>query len=151
MKFHVIDVNVTTALNSVPAPEGVALLAVGEESQQPLYLLLSRTGVDRNVVDPRLEGRVEELVPLAAHVEDEAAAEEEVLQAEAGAQFNRKMFGLNFGLKNSLRLRFDYATCLNYPFFNIFLVWGISSQNSSDFSSQNSSQNFSIELGSRLG
>ena len=37
----------------------------------------------RNVVDPGFEGRVEKLVPLVAHVEDEAAAEEEVLQAEA--------------------------------------------------------------------
>ena len=35
-------------------------------------------------MEPGHEGRVEELVPLVAHVEDEAAAEEEVLQAEAG-------------------------------------------------------------------
>ena len=32
---------------------------------------------------------------------------------------------------------------------NIFVVWGISSQNSSYFSSQNSSQILSIELGPR--
>ena len=38
----------------------------------------------RNVVDPGRERGVEELPPLAAHVEDEAAAEEEVLQAETG-------------------------------------------------------------------
>ena len=38
----------------------------------------------RNVVDPGRERGVEELPPLAAHVEDEAAAEEEVLQAEGG-------------------------------------------------------------------
>ena len=44
-------------------------------------------------MDPGHEGRVEELVPLAAHVEDEAAAEEEVLQAEAGWQINGH-FGL---------------------------------------------------------
>ena len=50
--------------------------------------------------------------------------------------------GLSFGLKNGLRFHFDSETCLNYPFLNIFLVWGISSQNSGDFSSQNSSQNF---------
>ena len=35
-------------------------------------------------MNPWHEGRVEELLPLIAHVEDEAAAEEEVLQAEAG-------------------------------------------------------------------
>ena len=39
-----------------------------------------------------------------------------------GAQFNRKNFGLSFGLKNGLRFRFHSATCLNYPFRNIFLV-----------------------------
>ena len=52
---------------------------------------------------------------------------------------------MGFGLKNRLRFRFASETCLNYPFLNIVLVWGISSQNSSDFSSQNSSQNVSIE------
>ena len=41
-----------------------------------------------------------------------------------------------------MRFHFDSATCLNYPFLNIFLVQGILSQNSRDFSSQNSSQNF---------
>ena len=29
----------------------------------------------------------------------------------SGAQFNRKMFGLNFGLKNSLRFHFESVTC----------------------------------------
>ena len=38
----------------------------------------------RNVVDPGRERGVEELPPLAADVKDEAAAEEEVLQAEGG-------------------------------------------------------------------
>ena len=41
-------------------------------------------------------------------------------------------------------------TCLNYQFFEHFLT-EISSQNSSGFSSQNSSQNCSIELGPRAG
>ena len=36
-----------------------------------------------------------------------------------GRQFNRKIFGLRFGLKNGLRFRFG---CLNYPFLNIFSV-----------------------------
>ena len=42
----------------------------------------------------------------------------------AGTQFNRNIFGLSFGLKSGLRRdsTFDYATCLNYPFLNIFLV-----------------------------
>ena len=44
---------------------------------------------------------------------------------------------------------FDSETCLNYQFLNIFLVWGMSSQNSSDFWSGNSSQILSIELGPR--
>ena len=57
----------------------------------------------------------------------------------SGRRFNRKHFGLSFDLKNGLRFRFDSARCLNYPFLNIFLVLGISSQNSSDFSSQTSS------------
>ena len=41
---------------------------------------------------------------------------------EAGRRFNRKQFGLSFGLKNGLRFHFDSETCLNYPFLNIFLV-----------------------------
>ena len=40
-----------------------------------------------------------------------------------GWQFNRNNFGLSFGLKNSLRFHFDSLTCLNYPFFNFFLVY----------------------------
>ena len=66
----------------------------------------------------------------------------------AGRRFNRKQIWLGF--KKELRFHFDSETCLNYPNLNIFLVLGISSQNSSDLSSQNSSQNFSIELGSRV-
>ena len=38
----------------------------------------------RHVVDPGLEGRVEELEPLVVDVVDERVAEEEVLEAEAG-------------------------------------------------------------------
>ena len=53
---------------------------------------------------------------------------------------NRQKFGLSIGLKNRLIFHFDSETY--YTILNIFLVWGISSQNSSDFSSQN----FSIEL-----
>ena len=41
-----------------------------------------------------------------------------------GRQFNRKKFSLSFGLKNSLRFRFDSETCLNYPFFERFLSAG---------------------------
>ena len=44
----------------------------------------------------------------------------EIWEDEPGKQFNRKNFGLCFGLKNGLRLRFDSETCLNYPFLNIF-------------------------------
>ena len=55
----------------------------------------------------------------------------------AGTHFNRSNFGLNFGLKNGLRFHFDSESCLNHPFLNIFLYYGISSQNSSGFSSQN--------------
>ena len=61
---------------------------------------------------------------------------------DTGMQFNRTQFGLSFGLKNRLRFNFDSETCLKYPFLNIFLVLRISSQNSSGFSSRNSSQNF---------
>ena len=32
---------------------------------------------------------------------------------EAGRRFNRKQFGLSFGLKNGLRFNFDSVTCLN--------------------------------------
>ena len=39
---------------------------------------------------------------------------------EAGAQFNRKILGLSFGLKNELRFYFDSETCLNYPFSKHF-------------------------------
>ena len=39
-----------------------------------------------------------------------------------GRQFNRKIFALSFGLKNGLRFRFGFLTCLNYPFLKIFLV-----------------------------
>ena len=66
-----------------------------------------------------------------------------------GTQFNRNKW-LEFRLENGLRFHFDSVTCLNYPFLNIFLVCGISSQISSDYSSQNSRQTFSIELGPRL-
>ena len=59
-----------------------------------------------------------------------------------GSQFSRNKFGLSFGFKNRLRLHFDSERCLNYPFWNGFLVKGISSQNSSGFSSRNSSQFF---------
>jgi len=38
----------------------------------------------RDVVDPGLQLRVEELLPLVAHVEHHGAAEEEMLEAEAG-------------------------------------------------------------------
>ena len=40
----------------------------------------------------------------------------------AGRQFNRKTFGLSFGLKNGLRFHFDSKKCLNNPFLKIFLV-----------------------------
>ena len=43
-------------------------------------------------------------------------------------------------MKNRLRFHFDSETCLNYPFLNIFLVQGISSQNSSGFYSRNQSR-----------
>ena len=42
--------------------------------------------------------------------------------AAAGTQFNRKISGLNFGLKNGLRFCFDSGTCLNYPFLRISSV-----------------------------
>lgn len=38
----------------------------------------------RDVVDPGLQLRVEELLPLVAHVEHKGAAQEEVLEAETG-------------------------------------------------------------------
>ena len=47
-------------------------------------------------------------------------------------------------------MRFHFDSEKDYPFLNIFLVEGISSQNSSGFSSQNSSQNCAIELFPRL-
>ena len=67
-------------------------------------------------------------------------------QRGSGMRFNRQKFGLRFGLKNGVRFRFDSETCLNYPFLSILLVCGITRKNSSCFSSQNSSYNFSIEL-----
>ena len=39
----------------------------------------------------------------------------------SGTQFNRKKFGLSFGLKNGLRFHFNFVTCLNYPLFEHFL------------------------------
>lgn len=38
----------------------------------------------RDIVDPGFELRVEELLPLIAHVEHQGAAQEEMLEAEAG-------------------------------------------------------------------
>ena len=66
--------------------------------------------------------------------------EQKFLHSSAGRILNRKFFVLSFGLKNGLRFHFDSETCLNYPFLKIFLVKGISSQNSSGFSSRNSSR-----------
>ena len=40
----------------------------------------------------------------------------------SGRRFDRKKFGLSFGLKNGLRFHFDSMTCLNYQFLNFFLV-----------------------------
>ena len=69
-----------------------------------------------------------------AATEDDAGLDEGARRP--GGQFNRNIFGFSFGLKNRLRFRFDSETCLNYPFMNIFLVQGVSSQNSICFSSQ---------------
>ena len=44
------------------------------------------------------------------------------LLAAQGPDSIGKKIGLSFGLKNSLRFHFDSATCLNYPFFKLFLV-----------------------------
>jgi hypothetical protein len=55
-----------------------------EEPDQVLNLLLSVGGANGNIVDPRPQKRVEKLLPLFAHVEDEAAAEKEVFEPEAG-------------------------------------------------------------------
>ena len=54
----------------------------------------------------------------------EAAKErKEVAKFDApGRQFNSKVSGLSFGLKNGLRFLFDPQTCQNYPFLNIFVV-----------------------------
>ena len=38
----------------------------------------------------------------------------------SGWQYNIKICGLNFSLKNGLRFQFESVTCLNYPFFNFF-------------------------------
>ena len=38
----------------------------------------------------------------------------------AGRRFDRKSFGLSFGLKNGSRFHFDSVTCLNYDFFLTF-------------------------------
>ena len=63
-----------------------------------------------------------------------------------GWQFNTKLFGL----KNSFRFHFYSVTCLNYPFENFLLVYGISSQNLSGFSSYNSSQKSFYRTASQL-
>ena len=42
-----------------------------------------------------------------------------------GWKFNKKKFGLSFGLKNGLRFHFDSVTCLNYPLMNYFLVYRV--------------------------
>ena len=39
-----------------------------------------------------------------------------------GWQFNTTFFGFSFGLKMGLIFHFDYVICLNYTFFNFFLV-----------------------------
>ena len=52
----------------------------------------------------------------------------------------------HFGLKNGLRFHFDSETCLNYQFLNIFLLEGISSQNSSHFEAETQAKIVSIEL-----
>ena len=40
----------------------------------------------------------------------------------SGRRFNRKIFGLSFGLKNGSRFHFDSETWLNNPFLDIFSV-----------------------------
>ena len=45
-----------------------------------------------------------------------------VVKVEPGRQHNRRIFGLSFGLKNGLRVRFNSETCLNNQFLNISLV-----------------------------
>ena len=57
----------------------------------------------------------------------------------------QKRFGLSFCVKNSLRFHFDSDTCLSDELLKFFFVKGISSQNSSNFSNQNSSSNFFTE------
>ena len=79
------------------------------ESQRQLANLISSCGggsVNQGIVD-----LAEEVCDLQAK-----------LSAVTGTQFNRKFFGLSFGLKNGLRFHFDSATCLNYPFLSVFLV-----------------------------
>ena len=42
--------------------------------------------------------------------------------SEPGRQFNRKSFGLSFGLNNVLRFHYGSEAFLNYPILNIFLL-----------------------------
>ena len=63
-------------------------------------------------------------------------------EQNTGTQFNRKLFGLNFGLKNGLRFHFDYKTCLNYPIFEHFISVG-------NLKPKLKPKFFSIELGPR--
>ena len=123
-----------------------------------MYLILSikhiryRNLLSDNLFLPRLPIQVGKSVSFLVIVEFLAAAAvvglgwpmihpQHVEQPSSGGQFNRKYFGLSFGLKNGLIFSFDSdETCLNYPFLNIFLLWGNSRQNSSGFSSRNSSK-----------
>ena len=74
-----------------------------------------------------------------AATEAEPVAEEAAEPVAAGTRFNRHSYGLSLTYKIGLRFHFYSDTCINYQFLSLFLVKVISSQNSSDFSSQNSS------------
>ena len=53
---------------------------------------------------------------------EETLSGDDFRASSAGRQFNRKHFGLSFGLKNGLTFRFHSEACLNYTFLNIFLM-----------------------------
>ena len=90
--------------------------AAREGCEDVMKLLLERGA------DPHKANQVGATPLHWASVKGNANMVKMLLRRGTGRRFNRKHFGLSFGLKNGLRFHFDSEACLKYPFLNIFLV-----------------------------
>ena len=82
---------------------------------------------DRQEVLARTEEEIEHIKKLREEKEREFESFIQEIKAcveMPGTKFNRKNFGISFGLKNGLLFHFDSETCLNLPIFEHFLSEG---------------------------